>query len=101
VVSSRADLRHHLAEADPRRGSAQAGGLTGPRAAFTGASRPVMAAVARILVAAVVPLAAQLTVPGDPAVPALTVGPCTWLAITARLDLAPRGWPVAGRRGTA
>jgi curved DNA-binding protein CbpA len=45
---------------------------------------------ARVLVAAAVPLIAQFTVPGDPVVPALTVGAVTWLTLTARLDLAPR-----------
>jgi hypothetical protein len=46
--------------------------------------------LARVLTAALVPLVAQLAVLGDPAVPALTVGAFTWLAVTARLDLAPR-----------
>jgi hypothetical protein len=49
--------------------------------------------VARVLVAAAVPLVAQFTVPSDPAVPALAVGAATWLVVTARLDLAPRAQP--------
>jgi hypothetical protein len=45
---------------------------------------------ARVVVAAGVPLVAQAAAPGEPAVPALAVGAATWLAVTARLDLAPR-----------
>jgi hypothetical protein len=45
---------------------------------------------ARVILAAVVPLVAQLTAPGDPAVPALAVGALTWLVLTARFDLARR-----------
>jgi hypothetical protein len=45
--------------------------------------------LARVVVVVAVPLAAQFTVPGDPAVPALAVGACTWLVVTVRLDLAP------------
>ena len=46
--------------------------------------------MARMVLAAVVPLVAQLAAPGDPAVPALAVGALTWLVLTARFDLAPR-----------
>jgi hypothetical protein len=45
---------------------------------------------ARVALAVAVPLVGQFTAPGDPAVPALAVGALTWLALTARLDLAPR-----------
>jgi curved DNA-binding protein CbpA len=44
----------------------------------------------RVLLAAAVPLAAELAAPGDPAVPALAAGALTWLVLTARFDLAPR-----------
>jgi hypothetical protein len=46
--------------------------------------------LARVVLAAVVPLVAQVPAPDDPAVPALAVGAFTWLVLTARLDLAPR-----------
>lgn len=45
---------------------------------------------ARVAVAAGVVAVAQVAAPGDPAVPALGVGAVTWLARTARYDLAPR-----------
>ena len=42
----------------------------------------------RVIVAGVVP---QFVVPFDPMVPALAVGGCTWLVLTARFDLRRRG----------
>jgi curved DNA-binding protein CbpA len=51
--------------------------------------RPVLL-LARVAVAAGVPLIAEAAVPGDPAIPALAVGAFTWLVLTGRLDLAPR-----------
>lgn len=45
---------------------------------------------ARVTVAAMVPLVAQVAAPGNPAVPALAVGALTWLLLTAQLDLGPR-----------
>ncbi|HEV2370832.1 MAG TPA: hypothetical protein VGS19_01570 [Streptosporangiaceae bacterium] len=50
--------------------------------------RPLVLA-ARVVVVAGVPLVAQVSAPGDPAVPALAVGAFTWLVLTGRLDLAP------------
>jgi hypothetical protein len=46
--------------------------------------------IARVALAVLVPLVAQLAAPGDPAVPALVAGSFTWLVLTARFDLAPR-----------
>jgi hypothetical protein len=43
--------------------------------------------VARVIVAAAMPLLAQLPVLRNPAVPALAVGAFTWPFLTARLDL--------------
>jgi hypothetical protein len=51
--------------------------------------RPGWLAV-RIVIAAAVVALAELAAPGDPAVPALGIGAATWLALTGRLDLAPR-----------
>jgi hypothetical protein len=51
--------------------------------------RPVWLA-ARILLAALVVVIAQVAAPGDPAVWALGVGAVTWLLRTGRWDLAPR-----------
>jgi hypothetical protein len=45
---------------------------------------------ARVTLAGVSVAGAQLAAPGDPAVPAIAVGAATWLALTGRLDLAPR-----------
>jgi hypothetical protein len=45
---------------------------------------------ARILLAALVVVIAQVAAPGDPAVWALGVGAVTWLGRTGRWDLAPR-----------
>jgi hypothetical protein len=45
---------------------------------------------ARFVVAAGVVLVAQAAAPGDPAVWALGAGAVTWLARTARYDLAPK-----------
>ncbi len=51
--------------------------------------RPVWLA-ARVLLAALVIVVAQVAAPGDPAVWALGVGAVTWLIRTGRWDLAPR-----------
>lgn len=46
--------------------------------------------VVRVMLAAVVPLVAQLAAAGDPAVPPLAVGAATRLMLTARFDLGSR-----------
>ena len=48
------------------------------------------ALAARVVLAAVVVLVAQVAAPGDPAVWALGTGAVTWLVRTGRFDLAPR-----------
>lgn len=44
---------------------------------------------ARIVLAVVAVLAAQLAAPGDPAVPAIAAGALTWLVLTGRRELVP------------
>lgn len=46
--------------------------------------------VARVALAVLVPLVAQLAAPGDLVVPTLVVRSFTWLVLTARSDLGPR-----------
>jgi hypothetical protein len=50
---------------------------------------------ARIVVASAAVAVAVVAAPGDPAVPAISVGAATWLVVRGRLDLAP---PVGPRR---
>ena len=73
-----------------RRGRPAAGPLAGPWWARVRRGRPARLAL-RIAAAAAVSIGVALVAGARPATPALITGVLTWLALTARHDLAPPG----------